>query len=368
MNTVWMIRNDGNVFPCVHHICANLENVEETLFAAQWLYANTRHEESRQLALETVAAWMASVSVNGSKTSNFPGTISRTSYSFLSQEFVTKHAAEIKAIPIVNLHLTALCGEVAAELNQEFLRAFYGDMIHTNASPKEMFFCISSIGFDWYKIIRSFLSTADFPVERIAILRDEASTGAEKKFYLQLPFETFLSGQQIMLTNTRKFKGGVMMREIYAHLSYGSALRHIAWDLEIEAGKLANRLHTFSCLEKRRLMALSANPVGDGIFLWDEVGDFHEGLACVLSGDYWGYMDESGRVVIEPQFRHASGFYGGFACVSIDNKYSYINKAGKLIAAAIYDNAHLPYRNDERGCYEAKVNLNGKWLIISLGE
>jgi hypothetical protein len=262
-----MIRNDGKVFPCVQHIYANPENIEETLFAAEWLYANTRHEESRQLVLETVAAWMDAVSVDGNVTAHAPDAISRNPYPCLSKEFVMEHAAEIKAIPVGELHLTALCSEVTAELNQEFLRACYGGMHYTDTSSKEMFFRISSIGFDWYQIIRSFVAAADFSIERIIIVRDEESTSAEHKIYLRLPIEAVLSAQTIKLTLPNKIKGGLMMREIFAHLTDGSAFRHILWDLAISAGELANKLQIFSYWESRSLMTLPEYTAIDGIFL-----------------------------------------------------------------------------------------------------
>ena len=34
--TAWMVRRDGSIFPVVQHIHGNPEDVEETLFAAEW--------------------------------------------------------------------------------------------------------------------------------------------------------------------------------------------------------------------------------------------------------------------------------------------------------------------------------------------
>ncbi|WP_444658329.1 hypothetical protein ACRQV7_12090 [Caproiciproducens sp. R2] len=254
MNTAWMIRNDGKAFPCPQYICANPENMGETLLAAEWLYANTRHEESQQLALETIAAWITSVSVDGDVISNAPDSLFQKPDCPLSQEFVKAHAEEIKAIPTEKLDLAALCGEVAAELNQEFLRARYGGMYHTDASTKEMFFRIFSAGFDWYRIMYDFITAANFPIEFIIIVRGEESTGAESKLCLRLPAETFLAEQPIQLVppSLSKLKGGVMIREIFAHLSYGSSLRHISWDLAIGAGALSNALTVISDWENQR--------------------------------------------------------------------------------------------------------------------
>lgn len=60
--------------------------------------------------------------------------------------------------------------------------------------------------------------------------------------------------------------------------------------------------------------------------------DFCEGLApAVLSGEKYGYIDKTGRVVIQPQFHFASSFSNGVAFVAIDGKPGYIDKAGHYI-------------------------------------
>ena len=44
---------------------------------------------------------------------------------------------------------------------------------------------------------------------------------------------------------------------------------------------------------------------------FDGVGEFSEGLAHVLIGGKTGYIDESGKMVIPPQFDLATGFSEG---------------------------------------------------------
>ena len=79
------------------------------------------------------------------------------------------------------------------------------------------------------------------------------------------------------------------------------------------------------------------NPIFEGAH------DFSEGLAavCVGTGCYgklgdsskeekWGYIDRNGKLVITPQFESAGEFKEGFASVSIGGKYGYIDKSGKF--------------------------------------
>lgn len=75
--------------------------------------------------------------------------------------------------------------------------------------------------------------------------------------------------------------------------------------------------------------------------------EFSEGLACVQSGK-WGFIDNTGKFVIQPQFNEAHSFVDGIAFVKIgsydattmidvvgafdtEGKWGYIDKTGKYI-------------------------------------
>jgi hypothetical protein len=67
----------------------------------------------------------------------------------------------------------------------------------------------------------------------------------------------------------------------------------------------------------------------------------NEGLAAVYIGKpfegKWGYIDKSGKMVIEPQFENALFFSGGLAHVSpltgeeIRGMWGYIDKSGQFV-------------------------------------
>jgi hypothetical protein len=62
--------------------------------------------------------------------------------------------------------------------------------------------------------------------------------------------------------------------------------------------------------------------------------DFHEGLAAVSAREKgWGYIDRTGKVIIENQYRFADDFSEGLAGVVVGNKFGFINKKGEMVIA-----------------------------------
>ena len=69
-----------------------------------------------------------------------------------------------------------------------------------------------------------------------------------------------------------------------------------------------------------------------------QLAPFSEGLAPVLSFNKLGFIDKTGKVVIEPLFRETSGFSEGVAAVKVigsDGQYvwGYIDRAGRFAIA-----------------------------------
>lgn len=50
---------------------------------------------------------------------------------------------------------------------------------------------------------------------------------------------------------------------------------------------------------------------------FEEAGDFSEGLARVKTGGKWGYIDRTGRFLVNPQFEEAGDFSQGLARVKL---------------------------------------------------
>ena len=101
----------------------------------------------------------------------------------------------------------------------------------------------------------------------------------------------------------------------------------------------------------------------------DYIGSFSEGLAAVEKNlsegpvvlqkdNKWGFIDKTGRVVIEPQWDFAWDFSEGLAYVNKDGKYGFIDKTGKVVIEPQWDDAW----SFSEGL--ARVEKNGKYGFI----
>jgi len=70
---------------------------------------------------------------------------------------------------------------------------------------------------------------------------------------------------------------------------------------------------------------------------FSEVGIFREGLASARIGEKWGYIDKTGQVVIDMKFDDARYFSEGFAAVKIAGKYGYTDRNGRVVIEPIFD-------------------------------
>ena len=87
---------------------------------------------------------------------------------------------------------------------------------------------------------------------------------------------------------------------------------------------------------------------------------FYEGLASVEVGGKWGYIDKTGKYVIEPKFDYADdSFTDGLARVRIGDKWGYIDKTGKYIIELKFAFAS-PFWEEL-----ASVKVGNKWGFIN---
>ena len=84
-------------------------------------------------------------------------------------------------------------------------------------------------------------------------------------------------------------------------------------------------------------------------------GTSGKSLHPVVAGGRYGFIDGSGKIVIQPQFEQASGFSEGLAAVQMGGKWGYIDPRGRLAISPQFDLAD-PFSDNGL----AVVGLGGK--------
>lgn len=99
---------------------------------------------------------------------------------------------------------------------------------------------------------------------------------------------------------------------------------------------------TFSAegfMNKDGKVVISRNQIG-----YDYSSHFSEGFLVIFKESNnrrtFGYMDISGRIIVEPCFDGANDFRDGLACVEKDKKYGYIDKTGKMVIEPQFTSAN----------------------------
>ncbi|MHC4201229.1 MAG: WG repeat-containing protein [Planctomycetota bacterium] len=72
---------------------------------------------------------------------------------------------------------------------------------------------------------------------------------------------------------------------------------------------------------------------------WRDAFPFSEGLARVLGGRKFGYIDTSGRLAIPYRFSSGTSFSEGYAVVCVEGKYGYIDRTGEYLVRPRFDRA-----------------------------
>jgi len=161
----------------------------------------------------------------------------------------------------------------------------------------------------------------------------------------------------------------------------------VYWDMEegngqavyADADKEIHHLSAADVMLDDGLYPIKNSPDGNGVygyvdenlnlmltFTYQNACDFSEGLAAVKKDGKWGYIDESGKIIIplEYDMKDDGGycFRNGLVPVCKEGKYGIINRSGKTVVAFNYDEI----LQGINGKYIAKKN--GVWGILKVDE
>ncbi len=172
--TAWMIREDGKAIPCVQHIYGSLDCIEETLYAAEWLYKHTLKDETKDLVLRLISAYALSLNTAGDPDQKMLQKIQGQPYITLTPDFIQEIRGELSG---TEEDLGELNRIVCEELNKEFLRARLGGMYGGGKDNRDMYFRVSSDDQNWAVLVKGFVAGHKDDIETVTVVYDEESTG-----------------------------------------------------------------------------------------------------------------------------------------------------------------------------------------------
>ena len=230
----------------IQHIYGNAVDDEETMYAAEWLYDNTRHESTKIICIQFIAAYVDKFEwrIQNTRSERLLQIIKDRPYRFISSNFVFKHSEEInEADKVDRISAREL---VVNELNQEFLRARFGGMYNTNSNSSEMVFRISSVGFNWYNIIWQFVYERRNNIRSVAIVRDEEATdyvytsNSGDRYWMML-IKDFIeeSVNPVVETNLTTITGGMLKESLESGMSLSDIRNNIHMNLDRFADNIA---------------------------------------------------------------------------------------------------------------------------------
>jgi hypothetical protein len=72
---------------------------------------------------------------------------------------------------------------------------------------------------------------------------------------------------------------------------------------------------------------------------FERVRSFSHGLAAVKVEGKWGYVTNTGRMLVPPQFTQAQPFSEGLAAVKVRDRWGYINPLGQYVVTPQFEAA-----------------------------
>lgn len=200
MENAYMIRQDGKVFAVVDHPYVYYDFPQMNVKYGVWFYNHTLNAEYKRAYIDLIAYYakeefeIESDLVDGLK--QVADDLDAPEF----KEFVIAHASEIeKSFNSGVWDLKVLSDIVVREANQEFLRERYGGTYKTQSGNRDIYFRISSVGFNWYNIIWQFVYDHKSQIDFVTIVRDVASTRSAEFYkgkhgvYDQMPVDDFLN-------------------------------------------------------------------------------------------------------------------------------------------------------------------------------
>ena len=267
MTKAWMLRQDGSVFPLIHHLYVmNDEDLSSEAEVAAFLISSKSRDID--LAEYVIDAWIAlmienSVNYNDSEIeieSHILEELKKLPYRFLyplsDEDYINIHkkldnysdtGSLYDFIDDVRLKINQISEDIKHSLNQQFCRVRYGGQYNSVSDNNTIWFRISSVGYNWADTIYIFASNMlrQLNIDKITICRDYESdngdvAGKPEYFYkakdgsvyYDMPIDEFLQEEHehSLVFSSTDLNSGVLST-IQSELYKGCTLHEILCNL-----------------------------------------------------------------------------------------------------------------------------------------
>ncbi len=83
--------------------------------------------------------------------------------------------------------------------------------------------------------------------------------------------------------------------------------------------------------------------------------------AAFKSGDLWGFVDSTGKIVINPQYEDAKSFSNDMGAVKIDGKWTFISPQNEIVISETFED--VGYLSNQGICF---VKTRGNWGYLKM--
>lgn len=202
MNKAWHLRQDGKAFPVkVHMYCMDDEDLSSEAEVAAFIISSKSKDQD--IAEYVLDAWMAllieqEVSYDADE-DDIEDTIRQSlgslpyhfSYPLTDNELISIHKRQNNYSDVDSLYdfidnvrdnLTKIQSDIKQSMNQQFCRVRYGGQYNTVLGNNEIWFRISSAGYNWVDTIYVFVSSLvrGYKLTHITICRDSESDNRDE--------------------------------------------------------------------------------------------------------------------------------------------------------------------------------------------
>ena len=78
---------------------------------------------------------------------------------------------------------------------------------------------------------------------------------------------------------------------------------------------------------------------------YEQIRPYNDGLSAFMQNGKWGFINEDGKVTIEPMYDDCKDFSNGVAAVKVENKWGYINASGQMIIKPTFEDCTSFHNN-----------------------